>query len=254
MSSENENQRGRLNTLEIIRERSAQYDLRNHSQTIQAPLTVICLHGFGADNADLFPLAQYLDPKSQWDWIFPNAPLEVPIGGGFMGRAWFPVDLEDLNRRMSSGVPRDQGLENPKGLVQARNAIDEMLKNIETPRSNIVMAGFSQGAMMAIDTVLRSEEQMKGLVIFSGALVNETEWTSWAPRHGGLPFFQSHGQSDPLLSYDGAKRLNKTLKSGGLRGELQGFPGGHEIPPPTIMGAAKFLLRLAMAAPSEESP
>jgi phospholipase/carboxylesterase len=66
---------------------------------------VMLLHGYGASMDDLFPLFEYL--AKDWNWFFPNAPLEVPIGPMMSGRAWFPIDMEALNAAMMSGQHRD---------------------------------------------------------------------------------------------------------------------------------------------------
>ena len=64
-------------------------------------LTVICMHGYGADMRDLAPLAQELETKRPLRWLFPNAPEQLEWGG----RAWFPIDVavfEDVEHRLGA--------------------------------------------------------------------------------------------------------------------------------------------------------
>lgn len=201
----------------------------NRMKAGTAPLTMILFHGYGADAYDLQSLAEAITPPQEAHWLFPQGILEVPIGPGWMGRAWWPIDIARLEAA-SRGEPFDFSTSRPDGLDALRTRVDQMVQELKVPWSQIVLGGFSQGAMLATDTFLRAEEAPKGLIIYSGALVNKSEWKDLAPRRSGSRFFMAHGKSDAILPYRSASQLESLLTGAGLVGSLMTFEGGHEIP------------------------
>lgn len=200
--------------------------------------TIVLLHGFGADASDLAPLCNAYEGPT---WIFPQGPLEIPFSPGYTGRAWFPVNIELLTRAIQEGRFDDVFKAFPPELNGARDCVDALLDDLNIPRSQIILGGFSQGAILAVETALHSPLRCGGLVIFSGTLINETSWRRLAPIHGGTPFFQSHGTHDPLLPLPNAQVLTQLLQDGGLKGELHTFNGGHDIPSVILKQLTSFL-------------
>ena len=193
---------------------------------------VLLLHGFGAPGDDLVSLWKMIRVPDEVRFVFPVAPLS--LNGGFQGgRAWWMLDMERIGRDMASGRGRDVHAV-PHGLSEARESIVALLDDLEqhwhTPSDHIILGGFSQGAMLACDTVLRTDRPFGGLILLSGSLIAKDEWVPAMPKRTGLPVFQSHGTDDPLLSCDTAKKLRDTLVEQGLSVEWHEFRGGHEIP------------------------
>jgi phospholipase/carboxylesterase len=195
--------------------------------------TIVLFHGYGADAADLAPLAFELGLARPARWIFPDAPLGLDWGG----RAWFPIDTS----RFETGRPLDWADAVPPGLDATREAARSFLEELAVPWKDLILGGFSQGAMLAVDLALRAPENPRGLVVLSGNLICCDEWTPLAPKRKGLPFFQSHGVGDPILSYDGARKLEKLLTGAGLSGAMTKFDGGHAIPPIALERLRGFL-------------
>lgn len=206
--------------------------------------TVILFHGFGADAYDLQTLSDVISTPWPCNWIFPQGILEVPIGPGWTGRAWWKINLEAHQQAASSGSALDLSEERPAGLDSLRKMIFEMIKDLRVSWSDIILGGFSQGSMLATDIYLNAPETPAGLIILSGALINKQEWTSLAPKRAGQKYFISHGQSDMVLAYKGAQQLETMLNQAGMKGQLQGFAGGHEIPPVTIGKISEYLKKL----------
>jgi phospholipase/carboxylesterase len=202
-----------------------------------AALTVICMHGYGADMRDLAPLAQELETKRPIKWFLPNAPETLDWGG----RAWFPIDVAAFEEAQRAGTPRDLSLKEPAGLEWAREEMQRFIKGIETPWEKIVLMGFSQGAMLAVDLAARAETAPAGVAILSGTLVDKKTLAELAARKIGLPFFQSHGSVDPILGYPQARALEKVLTEAGWKGQLRRFEGGHAIPAEVLDGLASWL-------------
>ncbi len=203
--------------------------------------TIVLLHGYGADANDLLPLHAHMSAPTGTRWIVPDAPLSLGISPLFGGRAWFHIDQAALEQAMTTGSHRDRSKTTPVGLDEARETVMQVLAELGTPLSKVVLAGFSQGAMVATEVALSLPTNVAAMVLFSGTLLHEDVWRAMASRHGGLRFYQSHGRHDPLLSIDAARRLNELLNGSGLTGQLHEFPGQHEIPMVVLNAAATFI-------------
>lgn len=208
-----------------------------------AKLTVILLHGFGAPGDDLVSLAQNLDLPVRF--VFPAAPLEL---GGLYGdaRAWWMLDLSRLEAQLRGGNPHDRSAEIPEGLSAAREQvsrlIDQVAARFATTDDRIVLGGFSQGAMVSLDVALHRDPRLAGVVMLSGTLIAESEWTPRMPKLAGVPVFQSHGRGDALLPFVVAETLRDKLKTAGALVEWHPFVGGHEIPASVLAELGQFLL------------
>jgi phospholipase/carboxylesterase len=191
---------------------------------------------------DLAPLAQVLALPEATNWVFPNGHLSVPLGPHYEGRGWFPISISELEKTMA-GKALDLGGLVPPGLDEARDHALEMIDALDVAPENLILMGFSQGGMLATDLAVRLPQAPRGLAILSGALVNGDEWARLAPAHSGLPFFQSHGLKDTILSFAGAQKLEQFLLAAGWKGQLLRFEGGHEIPPNVLASLSAYLKR-----------
>lgn len=215
-------------------------ELLNESQ---APW-VILFHGFGADCNDLYPLGDIFPTQKKWNWLFPQGPVEIQLGMGWTGRAWWNLDLEKRQREASMGIERDSSSENPPELPVVREKVMKMITDLKVPWNQIVLGGFSQGGMMAMDIAFHAPEKPMGLVIMSSSLVAKEEWQKNAGRLESVPFYLSHGTQDAVLAYKGGQQLESFLKQNKLTGKLTTFTGGHEIPMQVIQGVGNFLNEL----------
>lgn len=202
---------------------------------------VLFFHGFGADCNDLFPLGEMIKTNKTFNWLFPNGFLEVPIGPGWTGRAWWPVDMMEIQRAAEKGEHRDFSDATPQGLPKAYDMAMEMIKQLRVPWENIVLGGFSQGAMLATELYLRAPVTPAGLVIMSGTLLHQEEWKKLVPARQNQKFFQSHGTMDPVLGFKQAQKLETLLTQNGMKGSLMPFRGGHEIPQPVLLKIGDYL-------------
>ncbi len=203
--------------------------------------TIVIFHGYGASAFDLFPIHEVLVTDQKFNWVFANGHLKVPLMPGYTGRAWFPIDMAALEEAMRTKSARTFADRDPAGMDVARDSALLMIQALGVPWDQLILGGFSQGAMLSTDLMLRSEISPKGLMVLSGALINESLWTTLAKNKTNLRFFQSHGEFDPVLSYAGAKQLEKIFRNAGMLGEFIGFPGAHEIPQVVIQGMSRYL-------------
>ena len=116
------------------------------------------------------------------------------------------------------------------------------LKSLSGIESNqLVLGGFSQGAMLTAETVLNSDENPLCLIQMSGTLICEYQWLEKVSTHSGLSVLQSHGTVDPVLPYEASEWLRDLLIKGGCDVEFMPFHGGHTIPMEMIQRIGQLL-------------
>ncbi|SFI57112.1 alpha/beta hydrolase [Planctomicrobium piriforme] len=213
-------------------------------------LAAIFCHGFGAPGDDLVPLGaqllqQFPSLLDQVEILMPCAPLSLADQGLPNSRAWWPLDLERLSRTIELSNFDDLRREVPDQLATSRELLLDLIKEVMTTRGlsagQIVLGGFSQGSMLATDVAMRMPEPPGGLIIWSGTLLNEEDWTQRAPRLKDVPVVQSHGREDPILPYESATWLRDLLTGAGAKIKFIGFRGPHTIPNEAVKAAGQLL-------------
>jgi phospholipase/carboxylesterase len=194
---------------------------------------IALLHGYGAPGDDLVALSEYLDAPTGTRFVFPEAPLPVPMGYA-NSRAWWMIDMARIQSDRAAGRTRDMSNEIPRGLSEARERmkafLDDLHRRFGADPKHTMLGGFSQGAMLSCDALLNSTQPYAGLIQLSGTLVAKQEWNPLMLKRKGLPVFQSHGTQDPILDYPMAERLRDEFLLAKLNVDWQPFRGGHEIP------------------------
>jgi phospholipase/carboxylesterase len=208
---------------------------------------VVLMHGFGAPGRDLVNLGRALTVPREVRFVFPAAPLEAMPGTAWQPelRAWWLIDIEERMRRVANGELEQMMSEAPQGIAPARAAVlgllDELQVKLAVGSERVILGGFSQGAMLATDIVLRDSRPFAGLAILSGTLFAKEEWSALLPARRGLPVVQSHGRADPILPFSAAERLHGMLQAAGLQAEFLPFNGGHGIPPQALERLAALI-------------
>jgi phospholipase/carboxylesterase len=207
-----------------------------------AATTCVVLHGFGAPGDDLVGLARELDAPVRF--VCPEAPIEL---GGLYGdaRAWWRLDLARIEDQRRRGIPYDVRDEIPEGLAAARGHVmrllDELAARFSFAANQLVLAGFSQGAMLALDLALHRAAPPAGLLLMSGTLIAESIWQPRMPLLAGVPVMLSHGRHDELLPFGIAEVLRDRLAAAGADVAWHPFSGGHEIPMTVLAAAGPWL-------------
>src|SRR5450755_3983950 len=128
--------------------------------------SVIWLHGLGADGNDFVPVVPELKlpPTLKVRFVFPHAPVRrVTINNGAAMRAWYDISSADLNNRADIA-----------GVRQSQTEVEALIareKSRGIADSRIVLAGFSQGGVIALHTALRHPERLAGAIALSTYLV-----------------------------------------------------------------------------------
>lgn len=217
-----------------------------------AALAVFC-HGFGAGGDDLVGLAGELLQMAATDeplmLVFPAAPLSLEEQGMPGGRAWWMLSVQRLISAMEEGRFEQIRAEVPDEIDAARQSltavIDAALDRCGLTSQQLLLGGFSQGAMLAVDTALRGlAEPPAQLCLYSGALICEQLWKPLVPRLKDTEIFQSHGRFDQILPLQTGVWLRDFLQSAPTSVDFVQFDGPHTIPSEALERTAAMLSRL----------
>jgi phospholipase/carboxylesterase len=233
-----------------------------HAPGVASPsVAVVLLHGYGAPGDDLAPIASELLQtdaaiRENVRFYVPQALIGLEGLGLPDGRAWWPLDMNRLVLAAQLNRWEELRRETPPGLSDARAAVLKFTEAIRAetalPIGRIVLAGFSQGAMLCTDVALHLPESVAALCLASGSLISEEEWTSLAEQHAPLDVLMSHGRQDPILPCAGSEALRDLFVASGHQVEFLPFSGGHTIPWSFLSAFAKRLARLARVGVPEE--
>jgi phospholipase/carboxylesterase len=202
--------------------------------------SVVLMHGFGAPGDDLCDLSRVVEAPREVRFLFPEAPIALDPKGA--SRAWWMIDVE----KMMAEPTRDRSDEVPEGLAPVRQLISGLVDQLEKDGTrHVVLGGFSQGAMLALDLALHRDKPVAGLALMSGTKINGAAWNERMARLKGVPVFMSHGRQDPLLPFAGASSLKDELVAAGADVDWLPFSGGHEIARPVFDGLTRLLRRVA---------
>lgn len=199
---------------------------------------VIWLHGLGADGHDFEPIVPELGLSAPVRFIFPHAPTQpVTINGGMVMRAWYDITAMDLAVSIDSGGIR-QSSEYLGSLIQA--TVDAGI-----PPSRIVLAGFSQGGVIALHTGLKHPETLAGIIALSTyvALPEEIQRDAGGANRN-IPIFMAHGRYDPVIPCSLGERSRDFLIQEGYPVQWHEYPMEHSVYPDEIRDLADWLNRL----------
>ena len=219
-------------------------------------IAVIICHGYGASLEDLAPLAQEWlsvlgNEGANFRFVFPNAPHSLAELGMPTARAWWPINMARLAEAVQANSFDELHDQVPPGIDQARESLEQValsvLKDLPTETPRLVLGGFSQGAMLAMDTSIRGKIDAPALLLqFSGTVVCRPAWESAAKeRLAETEVFQSHGTMDPVLPFASAVVLRDLLRLAGVSVDFHEFDGPHTIDGFSVEKVAVHLKTLA---------
>ncbi|MEP6503953.1 MAG: hypothetical protein ABJD97_11515 [Betaproteobacteria bacterium] len=192
----------------------------------QPRAAVLLLHGLDMVPGELAPLLRSLKLPA---WVALPAGPVARAGGG---RAWWPVD-DALREARLRGGPADLHDSHPPGRDDARRAVHAAAAALRerAPGRPLIVAGFSQGAMLALDCVLQSPPlAVDALALWSASRLAFSEWVPALHRLRGVPVHLLHGRSDANLGLAAAHALRDALLAEQAQVRWTTFAGGHEIP------------------------
>jgi len=205
--------------------------------------SIIWLHGLGADGHDFEPIVPALSLPSglRARFVFPHAPVQsVTINYGHVMPAWY--DVYGDGRQDADGIRVSQGR------IEALIA-RERARGVSTRR--IVLAGFSQGGAIALQTGLRHPERLAGILALSTYLpLAETLGAEANPANRDVPIFMAHGTEDPVIPLQRAAISRDQLRKLGHQVEWHEYPMPHAVCPEEIADVGAWLGRVLAPAPA----
>ena len=204
---------------------------------------IIWMHGLGADGNDFVPIVGELglDNGPAVRFVFPHAPMRpVTINNGFVMRAWYDVMFGDLEGK--SRKPDEQGVRDSEAQI---GALIEREKQRGIGTGRIVLAGFSQGGAIALQTGLRYPEQLAGVIALSTYLPLAAVLPQEAsPASKKTPIFMAHGIFDPVVAYVMGTTSRVTLTGLGYNLEWHEYPMQHSVCAEEVRDIGTWLRRV----------
>ena len=192
---------------------------------------LVVLHGRGADERDLEPLAEMLDPEARLAAFLPRGPLALPPGGAH----WYVV--------------REVGFPDPATFLPTFERlsawVDAVLEEAGVAADRTVFAGFSQGAVMSHSLALAAgRPRPAGILAFSGFVPRVEGFELDLEARAGLPVSITHGTLDPIIRVEFGRDARDRLTDAGLDVAYREDPVGHTIAPAALAQARAVLERV----------
>jgi len=178
---------------------------------------LVLLHGRGADEHDLFPLLDVLDPERRLAGVCPRGPLSLPPGGAH----WYAVREIGYPDPVTFGPTYER----------ASAWLDALSQATGVPIERTVVGGFSQGSVMSYALGLgRGRPSPAGIIALSG-FVPTVEGFELDLERPGLRVAIGHGAQDPVIDVEWGRRAREQLEAAGLDVTYRESPMGHSIDP-----------------------
>ena len=182
--------------------------------------SIIWMHGLGADGHDFEGLVPelHLNAQDHIHFIFPNAPIQaVTINGGVEMRAWYDILERTLERKVDIN-----------GIHESVDSINTLInKEIEKgiQAEHIILAGFSQGGVIALHAGLNFIQNLGGIIALSTYFPTINELTTTK----NTPIFMAHGVADPVVDIKRAEQSRELLLQLGYSVEWHAYPMQHTL-------------------------
>jgi phospholipase/carboxylesterase len=197
---------------------------------------LVLLHGRGADELDLAPLLDLLDPERRLLGVTPRGPLSFPPGGAH----WYAL--------------RQVGYPDPPTFLATFERLAGWVDGLGFPPERTVLGGFSQGTVMSYALALgRGRPSPAALVALSGFIPTVPGFELDLGERAGLPVAIGHGTHDPVIGAEWGRQAAETLREAGLDVLHREAPLPHMIDPDFLRGLAPWL-ELAMARARSRTP
>ncbi|GAC21736.1 alpha/beta hydrolase [Paraglaciecola arctica] len=191
----------------------------------KAKATVIWLHGLGDSGNGFAPIVPDLKLPDELGirFVFPHAPTRpVTINNDMLMRAWYDITSLDFNNRADS-----QGVKESSALVA--NLIEkEIAQGI--PANKIVLAGFSQGGVIALNLGTRYDKSLAGIMFMSSYMSEPEKLSAEAhPANKNTPIFMAHGTHDDVVPIFMGNAAFKVLESNGYQASWHEYAMQHNV-------------------------
>lgn len=205
-----------------------------------ATASVIWLHGLGADGHDFVPIVPELRLPASLAirFVFPHAPHQpVSINNGYVMPAWYDIRPEAPDDRSThedeAGIRASE--QRVRALIEAEHAQG-------IPFNKIVIAGFSQGGAVSLQTALRYPEALAGVMPLSTYLpLRNTVAAEASAANRQIPIFMCHGRQDPILPLSLGQQSAATLRAAGYSVDFREYPMPHSVCADEVRDISRWL-------------
>jgi phospholipase/carboxylesterase len=200
---------------------------------------LVLLHGRGANELDLLPLLDELDPEQRLFGVAPRGPLTLPPSG----HHWYVV--------ARVGYPDPDSFWRSFGLLETW--LEKLPEVTGVPLERTVLGGFSMGAVMSYALGLGAGRPTPaGILGLSGFIPTVERFDPDLDARRGLRVATVHGTYDPVISVDFARDARRRLEAAGVDALYREFPGGHSVDPALLDELRRWLGEtVAPTAPRE---
>jgi phospholipase/carboxylesterase len=192
---------------------------------------VIWLHGLGADGHDFEPIVPELNLHRAVRFVFPHAPVRgVTINQGMRMRAWYDI------------LQFGGGAEDQAGVRDSQRMVEELVRQQPVPVKRVVLAGFSQGGAIALQTALRYPERLAAVMALSTYVPLAASLPAErSAANQDIPIFMAHGRYDDLIPLHRAQTSRDFLQKLGYKVEWHDYPMPHSVCSDEIVDIRRFL-------------
>lgn len=189
---------------------------------------VVFLHGRGADEQDLLPIAQFLPEDLHVLSLRGPDRLEP-------GYTWYELDLSGGNLHTSQPDAEDFR----RSLDLVHEFVDRAVETFDLDPDRVGLFGFSQGAITALSALLERPEAYRWVVALNGYLAAAHE--DRADAAGDKPVFVGCGERDQVIPASRAEAAADRLREAGADVTLARYPVGHGTTPEELQDVGKWL-------------
>ena len=163
--------------------------------------------------------------------------IPVTVNNGYVMRAWYDISFDGFERRPDEG-----------GIRASQAAVEELIGREVSrgiPHERIVIAGFSQGGAITLQTGLRHAERLAGLMVLSSYLpLAASVAKERSAANAGTPIFMAHGRHDPMIAISLAQSSVARLTELGYAIEWHEYPMQHSVCAEEIADISRWLQRV----------
>lgn len=199
--------------------------------------SIIWLHGLGADGHDFETVAKelHLTAAAQTRFIFPNAPIQpITVNGGMEMRAWYDILVMNLQREVDVN-----------GIYQSARLLEKLIAREQQAgiaADHILLAGFSQGGVLALHVGLRYPDKLAGIIALSAYLPTLVQLNNEAAAaNKNTPIFIGHGILDSIVDVEAGKTVFDALHTQGYRVQWHDYVMEHSVCVEEIEHIATFI-------------
>ena len=215
----------------ITKNLSLEHLIKPSSLTEKAPV-IIMLHGYGSNENDLFSFAGEL--PEEYLIVSAKAPLAMQP----YGNAWYEINFDASQNKFTND---EQAIESRELIVKF---IDEVVENYHADPEQVILLGFSQGAILSYAVALSYPEKINKVVALSGYIHSAIFKQGYENNDfSKLKIYGSHGSVDQVIPVEWARKNKPFLENLGIDYKYSEFPVGHGVNPQNCMEFKNWLAK-----------